>query len=47
MGLYVLKYQKHAKHQERIRNLGQELKAAREHISRLRAGNVSSSIREQ
>jgi hypothetical protein len=42
------KYQKHAKHLEgRIRHLEQELKAAREEISRLRAGNVSSSIREQ
>jgi hypothetical protein len=42
------KYQKHAKHQEGvIRHLEQELKAAREDISRLRAENVSSSIREQ
>jgi hypothetical protein len=42
------KYQKHAKHQEgKIRHLEQELKAAREEISRLRAGNISSSIREQ
>jgi hypothetical protein len=42
------KYQKHAKHQEgKIRRLEQELKAAREEISRLKAGNVSSSIREQ
>jgi hypothetical protein len=42
------KYQKHAKHQEgRVRYLEQELKVAREEISRLRDGNVSSSIREQ
>jgi hypothetical protein len=42
------KYQKHAKHQVgRIRHLEQELEAAREEISRLRAGNVNSSIREQ
>jgi hypothetical protein len=42
------KYQKHAKHQEgKIRHLEQELKAAREEISRLKAGNVSSGSREQ
>jgi hypothetical protein len=42
------KYQKNAKHQKgRIRHLEQQLKAAREEISRLKAGNVSSISREQ
>jgi hypothetical protein len=42
------KYQKHVKQQEwRIRHLEQELKAAREEISRLKAVNVSSSVRKQ
>jgi hypothetical protein len=42
------KYQKHAKQQEwRIRHFEQELKAAREEISRMKAVNVSSSVRKQ
>jgi hypothetical protein len=42
------KYQKHVKRQEwRIRHLEQEFKAAREEISRLKAVNVSSSVRKQ
>jgi hypothetical protein len=42
------KYQRHVKQQEwRIRHLEQELKAAREEISRLKAVNVSSSVRKQ
>jgi hypothetical protein len=42
------KYQKHAKQQEwRIRHLKKELKKAREAISRLKAVNVSSSVKEQ
>jgi uncharacterized coiled-coil DUF342 family protein len=42
------KYQKHVKQQEvRIRQLEKELKAAREEICKLRAGNVSSNFMEQ
>jgi hypothetical protein len=42
------KYQRHAKQQEgRIRHLEEELKAAREEICQLQAGNISSSFIEE
>jgi hypothetical protein len=42
------KYQKHAKYQEgRIRFLEQELKAAREEIKFLKAGNTNRKIMDQ
>jgi hypothetical protein len=42
------KYQRHSKKQEeRIKHLEQKLKAAREEICKLKAGNISSSFREE
>jgi hypothetical protein len=45
MILYPIKYHKHVKQQEvRIRNLEEELKAAREEMCKLKTDNVSNNV---